>query len=286
MDYRLPAPTPPRRVGAVLEASDFHPGRSGREHLRFARAAAGYLVRGGVDEVLRLVELDGAAGRRVKGLLARHAAAARAGIGAARRTSSCSLLDEPANGLDPEGNALAARLPPFPSPGSGGRRPRVQPRALRGRAQGRPRRDHQPRPASSQRAALVGADCTRQPRAVRVRSPQADSARRGCWAAEGDRGDGRAAAGFCSVRGGHLPRASVRSPQRTASFWHELVVRGELARGGLPRAHPRPRARPLPRRCRDRPDPLRGAQAPHDADDARSRARAARAGPLLRRSCS
>src|SRR3954465_6111151 len=53
-------------VGAVLEGPQFHPGRSGRNHLRVIAAAAG-LPRSRVEEVLRLVELEGAAGRRVKG---------------------------------------------------------------------------------------------------------------------------------------------------------------------------------------------------------------------------
>src|SRR4051794_6222770 len=56
---------PSRRVGAVLESGDFDPGRSGRNHLcALALAAGGSLVR--VDEVLELVELGGAAQRRVR----------------------------------------------------------------------------------------------------------------------------------------------------------------------------------------------------------------------------
>ena len=55
-------PDPSRSVGAVLETSSFHPGRSGRNHLRvLARAAE--LPASRVDEVLRLVELEDAAGR-------------------------------------------------------------------------------------------------------------------------------------------------------------------------------------------------------------------------------
>ena len=57
-------PDPSRRVGAVLEAADFHPGRIGREHLiTLALAASVPLSR--VDELLDLVELTPAARRRV-----------------------------------------------------------------------------------------------------------------------------------------------------------------------------------------------------------------------------
>ena len=58
-------PDPLASVGAVLDSSGFHPGRKGRNHLRVIARAAGLPV-GRVDEVLRLVELGGVAGRRVK----------------------------------------------------------------------------------------------------------------------------------------------------------------------------------------------------------------------------
>src|SRR5919201_279917 len=57
--------SPPRRVGAVLESNDFHPGRSGRDHLR-TLALAAEIPRGRVEEVLELVELEPVAARRVK----------------------------------------------------------------------------------------------------------------------------------------------------------------------------------------------------------------------------
>src|SRR4051794_25539112 len=57
---------PALRIGAVLEATDFHPGRSGRNHLR-TLAAAESIPDSRVDEALRLVELAAAAKRRVKG---------------------------------------------------------------------------------------------------------------------------------------------------------------------------------------------------------------------------
>ena len=56
---------PSRRVGAVLEATDFHPGRSGRDHLRMLAEAVD-LPHSRVDDVLRLVELQAEARRRVK----------------------------------------------------------------------------------------------------------------------------------------------------------------------------------------------------------------------------
>ena len=94
---------PRSTVGVALGSECFHPGRTGRNHLRVvARAAAISDTR--VDEVLELVELAGAGRRRVGG----YSLGMRQRLGLATALlgdPEILIADEPANGLDPEGIA-------------------------------------------------------------------------------------------------------------------------------------------------------------------------------------
>ncbi len=92
---------PMREVGALLEAKSCHPGRSARAHLA-ALAASNAIPRRRVDDVLEITGLEKAADRR----------AGRFSLGMAQRLGIAAallgdpgvlLLDEPVNGLDPEG---------------------------------------------------------------------------------------------------------------------------------------------------------------------------------------
>jgi ABC-2 type transport system ATP-binding protein len=92
---------PLREVGTLLETRSFHPGRSARAHLA-ALAAGNAIPKWRVDEVLDLVGLSGAAGRRAGKFSL--GMAQRLGIGSALLGDpGVLLLDEPVNGLDPEG---------------------------------------------------------------------------------------------------------------------------------------------------------------------------------------
>ena len=92
---------PLHTVGAALEASSFHPGRTAVNHLRVYARAAG-IAEGRVDEVLGLVGLADVAGRKVGGF----SLGMRQRLGLAYTLlgdPGVLVLDEPANGLDPEG---------------------------------------------------------------------------------------------------------------------------------------------------------------------------------------
>lgn len=91
------------QVGTVLDSRGFHPTLTGKQNLRVAAAAAG-IPDSRVDEVLEMVELKDAAGKRMKnyslGMKQRLALA-----GAILGDPEILILDEPANGLDPAGIA-------------------------------------------------------------------------------------------------------------------------------------------------------------------------------------
>ena len=102
------SPAPLREVGALLEAHAIHPGRSARDHLRWMAASNG-IATTRVGEVLEQVGLDSVAGQR----------AGRFSLGMGQRLGIASaligdppvvILDEPVNGLDPEGIRWVRRL--------------------------------------------------------------------------------------------------------------------------------------------------------------------------------
>lgn len=92
---------PIHEVGLLLDAGFVHPARSGRNHLRWLAASNG-VAKGRVDEVLALVGLSEVGDRRVKNYSL--GMKQRLGLAAALLGDPATvILDEPANGLDPEG---------------------------------------------------------------------------------------------------------------------------------------------------------------------------------------
>lgn len=94
-------PRPTSVVGSALEATNFHPGRTGRNHLRVLADTAGVDTKR-VDEMLELVGIPAAARKRAGGYsmgMRQRLGLAAAMLGDPR----VLILDEPANGLDPEG---------------------------------------------------------------------------------------------------------------------------------------------------------------------------------------
>jgi ABC-2 type transport system ATP-binding protein len=92
---------PATEVGAVFETSGFHPGRTARNHLR-VQALAANVDAARIDDVLALVELSGAADKPVRA----YSLGMRQRLGLATALLAdpdVLILDEPANGLDPEG---------------------------------------------------------------------------------------------------------------------------------------------------------------------------------------
>jgi ABC-2 type transport system ATP-binding protein len=94
-------PAPLREIGALLDAKGVHPGRAARDHLRALAATTG-ISNARVDEVLDIVGLSDVAGRRAGSFslgMSQRLGTATALLGDPHTV----MLDEPVNGLDPEG---------------------------------------------------------------------------------------------------------------------------------------------------------------------------------------
>ena len=229
--------SPARTVGANLEVAGAHPGRTGRDHLRALAAMAGLPPRASTRSCGWSSSTSGQPARRQ--VLARHAPAARRSPRRCSATREVLVLDEPANGLDPAGHPLAARLPARRWPPRAGRcsspatcSPRSRRRSTTsssstaaGSSPGPGRRTHRPRGG--------GAACARRrrgragaPRCERAGAEVADAA---TGRAPGRRGRRRAGRRDRASRG----RAAARAHRAAATSLEEVV----------PRAH-RPTPRP------------------------------------------
>ena len=148
-------PDPARTVGVVLEPNAFHPGRSARNHLLILADTSG-IPHSRVEETLELVGLGDAADRRVGafslGMRQRLSLA-----GALLGDPPVLVLDEPGNGLDPQGIRALRDLLPSSRRRRSHRLP-VKPSARRGRAPRRRGHRPQPWPARHERAAPRAAD--------------------------------------------------------------------------------------------------------------------------------
>ena len=201
---------PALRIGAVLEATDFHPGRSGRDHLRMLGRAVD-VPDSRVDEVLSLVELTNAAHRRVKG----YSLGMRQRLGLAAALlgdSELLILDEPANGLDPEGvRWLRDFLRRLAVGGPHGAH--LKPRAGGGRANRGPGADHQPRAA---RDRVLAGRADRPGRRRRSRPQRRSAAAHGRTARQRSTGHDRCRPCRCSCKV-HRASGSARSHSPPAS---------------------------------------------------------------------
>ena len=148
-------------VGSALESTNFHPGRSGRDHLRVLAAASGIPV-SRVDEMLELVGIPAAARKRARRLLDGYAPAARPRGRPARRPEG-GHPRRAGQRPRPRGHPLAARLPAVPRPA------RARPSSSRATCSRR-----SPRPSTTWSSSPTGA-ASRRARSATCR------ASRPCW---------------------------------------------------------------------------------------------------------